>query len=53
MQAERLGPKLLRLLGGGDEVALLESELAAIARSLCHDASRTAAEAVFGLIGRS
>ena len=52
VRAERLGPELLRLLGGGEEVALLERELAAIARSLRHDASRTAADAVLGLIGR-
>lgn len=52
VRAERLGPELLRLLGGGEEVALLERELAAIARSLCHNASRTAADAVLGLLGR-
>jgi lipid-A-disaccharide synthase len=52
VRAERLGPELLRLLNGGEEVALLERELTAIARSLCRDASRTAAEAVLGLIGR-
>ena len=52
VRAERLGPELLRLLNGGEEVALLERELAAIARSLRHDASRTAADAVLGLLGR-
>ncbi|MGH8628650.1 MAG: lipid-A-disaccharide synthase, partial [Gammaproteobacteria bacterium] len=52
VRAERLGPELLRLLGGGEEVALLERELAAIARSLRHDASHTAADAVLGLLGR-
>jgi lipid-A-disaccharide synthase len=52
VRPERLGPKLLRLLNGGEEVVLLERELAAIARSLCHDANRTAADAVLGLIGR-
>ena len=52
VRAERLGPELLRLLDGGEEVALLERELAAIARSLRRDASRTAADAVLGLIGR-
>jgi hypothetical protein len=40
------------LLSGGEEVARLERELAAIARSLCHDASRTAGDAVLGLIVR-
>jgi lipid-A-disaccharide synthase len=40
VRAARLEPELLRLLSGGEEeVALLECELAAIARSLCCDAS--------------
>ena len=53
VRAERLGPEVMRLLsGGGEEVVFLGRELAAIQRSLCRDASRTAADAVLGLIGQ-
>ena len=52
VRAERLGPELSRLLDGGEEVVRLERELAAIQHSLRRDASRTAADAVLGLIGR-
>ncbi len=52
VRAERLGPELLRLLEGGEQIAHLQREMAAIRESLRGDASRTAADAVLGLIGR-
>jgi lipid-A-disaccharide synthase len=52
VRAEQLGPELLRLLGGGEEVVILERELAAKARSLRRDANRAAVDAVLGLLGR-
>jgi lipid A disaccharide synthetase len=51
VRAERLGPEVLRMMDGTEDVLRLKGELAAIKRTLRGDASRTAADAVLGLIG--
>jgi lipid-A-disaccharide synthase len=51
VKAERLGPELLRMMDGTEDVLRLKGELAAIKRTLGSDANRVAADAVLGLIG--